>query len=329
MQLEIPQNLEHDHGMSKAIPPLPCQNWLCEASPLGFYGGDTNLYRFVGDDPENEVDPTGEIEIPKPVPLDESYASGYRSWKTMGFPSNIVLAVLEGKEREAYLQGFEDAKAGRAAIPPSKRDRNTEDVIANYKKYKEELLKDSSRITRLMNGINRGSIDNTWTQQEILDFYVMFITPDSSGLTQEQLAIGFQELRLLFAAINHTELGATQDRCVKFANKVTSRIGPLSVIKTRRTDWNTPYGLFPTMGPLGGFIDHRAIIVTLPKSSLEKPNRFIQFGFDDALIGGLGNKEHIFGLGDIPRSYKPLGTYDDYWFFGLFGDSDPDLKKPD
>lgn len=63
MKLEMPQNPADNQSMSKATPPLPNQNWLCEASPLGLYAGDTNLYRFVGDDPVNEVDPSGLAKI--------------------------------------------------------------------------------------------------------------------------------------------------------------------------------------------------------------------------------------------------------------------------
>lgn len=45
---------EHDR-MSPAH-----QSWLSDPSPLGLYGGDANLYRYVGDDPTNAIDPTGE-----------------------------------------------------------------------------------------------------------------------------------------------------------------------------------------------------------------------------------------------------------------------------
>src|SRR5690242_3223349 len=35
------------------------KNWLISRDPLGFAAGDQNLYRFVGDDPVNFVDPSG------------------------------------------------------------------------------------------------------------------------------------------------------------------------------------------------------------------------------------------------------------------------------
>lgn len=41
-------------SMRRSLP-----NRLTEQSPLGFYGGDTNLYRYVGDDPTSAIDPLG------------------------------------------------------------------------------------------------------------------------------------------------------------------------------------------------------------------------------------------------------------------------------
>jgi hypothetical protein len=37
---------------------------LVDASPCGFNAGDTNLYRYVGNDPTNATDPTGQARIP-------------------------------------------------------------------------------------------------------------------------------------------------------------------------------------------------------------------------------------------------------------------------
>ena len=47
------------------ILPLRAES-LCEYAPLGFDAGDDNLYRFVGNDPTDETDPTGLFELPPP-----------------------------------------------------------------------------------------------------------------------------------------------------------------------------------------------------------------------------------------------------------------------
>lgn len=43
------------------------------ADPLGFAGGDTNLYRYVHNDPTDRTDPTGlsDVDKPRPVPPTE------------------------------------------------------------------------------------------------------------------------------------------------------------------------------------------------------------------------------------------------------------------
>src|SRR5262249_26516763 len=147
------------------------------------------------------------------------------------------------------------------------------DLTSGYDKYKAELCykqKNHIRITSLMNAINqRKTFDKTWTQQEILDYYVMFITPGSSGLTEDQLKKGFSELQKIFAVANETNLGAVQDRCVEFTNTVLGKAAPLQVIRASVKKYNTPYGVFPKIkvgeGELGGFIDHCIMIFALPK----------------------------------------------------------------
>src|SRR5256885_1390661 len=119
-----------------------------------------------------------------------------------------------------------------------------------------------------MHGVNRKGIDNTWTQQVILDYYVMFISPQSSGLSKAKLAKGFSELKDLFNSVNRTKLGVVQDRCLKFGKAVMKEVGPRKphhVIQLEVRRWNTPFGLIPkiTIGDsqFGGFIDHAAVIV--------------------------------------------------------------------
>jgi hypothetical protein len=56
--------------------------WL-EEDPIGFEGGDANLYRFVGNDPTNFTDPSGLKEYScytqweKPLPLADPVTGGY------------------------------------------------------------------------------------------------------------------------------------------------------------------------------------------------------------------------------------------------------------
>lgn len=60
----------------------PEENVLMDHCPLGLYGGDTNLYRYVGNDPTNAIDPSGLAEEKKP----ELHASrvAARPYPTMG-----------------------------------------------------------------------------------------------------------------------------------------------------------------------------------------------------------------------------------------------------
>jgi hypothetical protein len=62
-------------------------------SPLGFYGGDTNLYRFVGDEPTNATDPTG-LETKKYVSDDNGKDA---SSGLMGLDKNQEMPFGNGK----------------------------------------------------------------------------------------------------------------------------------------------------------------------------------------------------------------------------------------
>lgn len=95
MKLELPKNLEHHYGLSEAILPSLHQNILWDASALGLYGGDTNLYRFVGDDPIDATDPSGLIKKSNQAFWDTDY--GKKVW------ADIQKAAEQVKERAKLL----------------------------------------------------------------------------------------------------------------------------------------------------------------------------------------------------------------------------------
>ena len=55
---------------------------LDEYSPMGFEAGDDNLYRFVGNDPVDETDPTGEQAHPLSKPTDPNAIDSTR-WNAL------------------------------------------------------------------------------------------------------------------------------------------------------------------------------------------------------------------------------------------------------
>lgn len=55
------------------------QSRMSESDPLGFYAGDTNLYRYVGDDPTNATDPSGLIKHSDQDFWNTEYGKGF--WK--------------------------------------------------------------------------------------------------------------------------------------------------------------------------------------------------------------------------------------------------------
>jgi uncharacterized protein RhaS with RHS repeats len=50
----------------------PTQGRFTTIDPTGFQAGDVNLYRFVGNDPTNRVDPSGLAEVPGAWPAADS-----------------------------------------------------------------------------------------------------------------------------------------------------------------------------------------------------------------------------------------------------------------
>ncbi len=80
--------------------------------PLGFAGGDTNLNRYGGDDPVNEVDPSGCSDKPdNPVPTD----------LTIGNPGNtIVLIGPDGPgPKGPHELNYPNTFTGTYRVPPA------------------------------------------------------------------------------------------------------------------------------------------------------------------------------------------------------------------
>lgn len=109
--------------------------WL-EEDPIGFEGGDANLYRYVGNDPTNETDPTGKQAFALTgtkademvnqlrtngvdavaVPLGDYAVSGYR-------PAPLYLIVTTGralKRAKSPLPMNEDANNARSSFNNNK-----------------------------------------------------------------------------------------------------------------------------------------------------------------------------------------------------------------
>jgi hypothetical protein len=143
-------------------------------------------------------------------------------------------------------------------------------------------------------------IDKRWNQSEILWFARRKM--EGGEAKRKKTA---EDLVKLFELVNDTHLGVTQDRCIKFIEQIREKIGRTS-IKLEVVTWQTNIGLVD-------FLEHSALKVTLPDDSV--------FYIDDALLGGLGNDEHIFGQSDIPKRYKPPGYYNDHLEQGIIAEA--------
>jgi uncharacterized protein RhaS with RHS repeats len=62
--------------------------------PIGFAGGDVNLYRYVGNDPINWVDPEG-------------FARSRRNYRVGTYDVQIDQPHVPGQKRHAHIKGGE------------------------------------------------------------------------------------------------------------------------------------------------------------------------------------------------------------------------------
>src|SRR5262249_62123723 len=75
----------------------PVRGRFLDQPPLGFNAGDTNLYRYVGNDPTDFTDPTGEDGMPAPGDADLR-----RLWEQ---PWRSGAAALHRAPRRRLLRG--------------------------------------------------------------------------------------------------------------------------------------------------------------------------------------------------------------------------------
>jgi hypothetical protein len=94
--------------------------WLTE-DPIGFDAGDPNLYRYVGNNPANAVDPTGlsdaadMLAVGTPSPMTEALALGIlkdeiKRWKGNGwnFAAHLLQHFIDKKGPKDYTLTQED-----------------------------------------------------------------------------------------------------------------------------------------------------------------------------------------------------------------------------
>jgi uncharacterized protein RhaS with RHS repeats len=71
--------------------------WM-QQDPIGFDAGDTNLYRYVGNDPVNSLDPSGleEIELTSDAQIDGLTWSSWKGTVPDGLSENRPTAFTGG-----------------------------------------------------------------------------------------------------------------------------------------------------------------------------------------------------------------------------------------
>src|ERR1700722_8006947 len=68
--------------------------WM-EEDPIGFAAGDANLYRYVGNDPTNNTDPSGLADRPITIAIDAKYKE---LWEKANAPSEIHIKLTTAKD---------------------------------------------------------------------------------------------------------------------------------------------------------------------------------------------------------------------------------------
>jgi hypothetical protein len=111
------------------------------ADPLGFAAGDANLYRYVGNDPINDVDPSGLIDVKNPRPV-----------TTTEFPikNPATTFVLAGPPIETDPDGFDNHRpmtapqqyfCGTRGVP-----KNNYYTFDGFDEFWDQIVKIQSRL---------------------------------------------------------------------------------------------------------------------------------------------------------------------------------------
>jgi RHS repeat-associated protein len=122
--------------------------------PIGFEGGDVNLYRYVNSDPVNFVDPEGKLAIVFIIPL-------ILSEKAIEAGIGIILGYIIGNEVAdiCYLKPKPGSKP--KTVPPGTRPI-------------DQVIKDKEDLHKIKDGVEAGPRD--WTG----------ITSDGNVITGDQ-----------------------------------------------------------------------------------------------------------------------------------------------
>jgi hypothetical protein len=164
-------------------------------------------------------------------------------------------------------------------------------------------------------------IDKSSSQKDVIKWAEKYI----NWLDDKKKAKLLDELRMLFDAVNNTQVPETEDGsftrdyCVKWSEAVLAafkaayiaKYGPKEqpLLKVETIAWETPWGL-GLFNPFdeSHLLGHQALKITLPNGAVFYVDKSLTWVFG-LFGGGLGNDQRIFGSGDIPFRYRPLG----YW----------------